>query len=55
MIIYWEGASTVEGVFQGKPIKGRSYIELVGYDRSHENLTIFDFFMSEIRYRSIGM
>jgi predicted secreted hydrolase len=39
MIIYWEGACEVKG----KPCAGKAYVELVGYDRSHEkpNLAFF--------------
>ena len=29
---YWEGACKVEGTKKGKKIKGKSYVELVGYD-----------------------
>lgn len=45
MIIYWEGACVVEGTKNGQPINGRAYVELVGYDRSHEapNLAYFLF------------
>jgi predicted secreted hydrolase len=55
MIVYWEGAATVSGHIAQHPISGRSYIELVGYDRSHENLTLLDYFLSELRYRSLGL
>lgn len=43
MIIYWEGACAVEGTAAGNPVSGRAYVELVGYDRSHEapNLAYF--------------
>lgn len=43
MIIYWEGACGVEGSANGEPQAGRAYVELVGYDRSHEapNLAYF--------------
>lgn len=39
MIIYWEGACAV----QGNHSDGRAYVELVGYDRSHDapNLAYF--------------
>ncbi|MGC2238514.1 MAG: lipocalin family protein [Pyrinomonadaceae bacterium] len=43
MIIYWEGACEVTGRKGENEIKGRAYIELVGYDRSHDapNLAYF--------------
>jgi predicted secreted hydrolase len=31
---YWEGAVDVAGTRSGRPIKGRGYVELVGYGRS---------------------
>ncbi len=45
MIIYWEGACFVEGTKNGEAIDGQAYVELVGYDRSHEapNLAYFLF------------
>ncbi|MDQ6788219.1 MAG: hypothetical protein M3033_15550 [Acidobacteriota bacterium] len=43
MIIYWEGACEVRGKIKTEDISGRAYVELVGYDRSHEqpNLAFF--------------
>jgi hypothetical protein len=43
MIIYWEGACEVTGTAGDGGISGRAYVELVGYDRSHEspNLAYF--------------
>lgn len=43
MIIYWEGACEVAGKVKDKDVKGRAYVELVGYDRSHDapNLAYF--------------
>ena len=43
MMVYWEGACSVEGSMQGSPVRGAAYVELVGYDRSHEspNLAYF--------------
>lgn len=32
LVSYWEGACKVEGTKKGKKIKGKSYVELVGYD-----------------------
>jgi len=39
MIVYWEGACEVSG----KDVSGKAYVELVGYDRSHDapNLAYF--------------
>ena len=33
-IAYWEGAVTVKGLREGKPVSGRGYVELTGYARS---------------------
>ena len=43
MIVYWEGACEVSGKSGEMEIKGRAYVELVGYDRSHDapNLAYF--------------
>jgi predicted secreted hydrolase len=43
MIIYWEGACEVSGTAAGADVTGDAYVELVGYDRSHEspNLAYF--------------
>ena len=30
-VIYWEGANAVTGTLGGRPITGRSYVELTGY------------------------
>ena len=43
MIVYWEGACKVVGKREGNSLEGRAYIELVGYDRSHENVGFSDF------------
>ena len=29
--VYWEGAVSVTGQWQGKPVSGRGYVELTGY------------------------
>ena len=29
--VYWEGAVRVEGTWRGEPVRGRGYVELVGY------------------------
>jgi predicted secreted hydrolase len=43
MIIYWEGACGVRGKAGEATVSGDAYVELVGYDRSHEspNLAYF--------------
>ncbi|HYN85412.1 MAG TPA: lipocalin family protein [Pyrinomonadaceae bacterium] len=56
MIVYWEGACRVEGRHGDSQVEGRAYVELVGYDRSHEtpSLTAFLFGGSlDRRWRSI--
>lgn len=45
MIIYWEGACKVEGKAGEFDIKGRAYVELVGYDRSHDKPNLAYFLM----------
>jgi predicted secreted hydrolase len=37
MIVYWEGSCTVKGCSNGESVDGNAYVELVGYDRSHES------------------
>ncbi len=36
MIVYWEGACKVTGSKDQVPVSGNAYVELVGYDRSHD-------------------
>lgn len=43
MIVYWEGACEVEGRRDEADVKGRAYVELVGYDRSHESPSLVTF------------
>ncbi len=43
MIVYWEGACTVTGKHNEQETTGRAYVELVGYDRSHESPSISTF------------
>ncbi|CAN5626301.1 lipocalin-like domain-containing protein [soil metagenome] len=43
MIVYWEGACKVAGTRNGTQTGGRAYVELVGYDRSHETAGLGDF------------
>ena len=45
MIIYWEGACVVEGKAGENDVQGRAYVELVGYDRSHEQPNLAYFLM----------
>ena len=56
MIVYWEGACTVTGRHRDADINGRAYVELVGYDRSHEQPSITTFLFGDAldrRWRSI--
>jgi predicted secreted hydrolase len=43
MIVYWEGACTAKGTHGGHETAGRAYVELVGYDRSHEQPSLSAF------------
>lgn len=43
MIVYWEGACRVSGLHGSQETKGRAYVELVGYDRSHEQPSLSAF------------
>lgn len=43
MIVYWEGSCRVQGTRDAQPVTGRSYVELVGYDRSHEQPSLAAF------------
>ncbi|HEX8649365.1 MAG TPA: lipocalin family protein [Pyrinomonadaceae bacterium] len=56
MIVYWEGACTVQGRHGNEETQGRSYVELVGYDRSHEQPSLTAFLFGgalDGRWRSI--
>jgi predicted secreted hydrolase len=56
MIVYWEGACAVEGRHGDRHTQGRAYVELVGYDRSHEQPSITTFLFGSAldrRWRSI--
>lgn len=51
MIVYWEGACRVTGSRSGNQLVGKAYVELVGYDRSHESPNLAHFLMgSEFEY-----
>ena len=45
MIVYWEGACEVKGKAGDKDVSGRAYVELVGYDRSHDQPNLAYFLM----------
>ncbi len=45
MIVYWEGACRVEGTAADSNVGGRAYVELVGYDRSHDQPNLDRFLM----------
>ena len=47
MIVYWEGACSVAGSKNDANITGRAYVELVGYDRSHEQPNLAYFLMGD--------
>ena len=56
MIVYWEGACAVRGHHNGTETGGRAYVELVGYDRSHEQPSLTSFIFGSAldrRWRSI--
>ena len=46
MIVYWEGACRVTGT-NGSP-DGKAYVELVGYDRSHDSPNLAYFLMGNV-------
>lgn len=45
MIVYWEGACEVSGTVKNEKVNGRAYVELVGYDRSHDQPNLAYFLM----------
>jgi predicted secreted hydrolase len=56
MIVYWEGACRVTGRHGNEQAEGRAYVELVGYDRSHEQPSLSTFLFGgalERQWRSI--
>jgi len=56
MIVYWEGSCDVRGRHGDADAEGRGYVELVGYDRSHESPSITSFIFGSAldrRWRSI--
>jgi predicted secreted hydrolase len=54
MVVYWEGCCDVSGTREATPVTGRAYVELVGYDRSHENVDMAGFLfgdrLDQVRY-----
>ncbi|NNE67577.1 MAG: carotenoid 1,2-hydratase [Pyrinomonadaceae bacterium] len=48
MIVYWEGTCKVSGTQDENDVKGQAYVELVGYDRSHDNPNLAYFLMGNI-------
>ncbi|MBP6002135.1 MAG: hypothetical protein KA746_01755 [Pyrinomonadaceae bacterium] len=55
MIVYWEGACSVKGTKAGTAVGGNAYVELVGYDRSHETAGIGDFLFGHRIRQAIEM
>ncbi|MCA1629109.1 MAG: carotenoid 1,2-hydratase [Acidobacteria bacterium] len=56
MIVYWEGSCVVAGRHGDAEAEGRAYVELVGYDRSHESPSITSFLFGSAldrRWRSV--
>jgi predicted secreted hydrolase len=51
MIVYWEGACLVTGRHAGQETLGRAYVELVGYDRSHEQPSLSAFLFGGVLER----
>lgn len=45
MIVYWEGACQVTGKSGKDKVSGNAYVELVGYDRSHDSPNLAYFLM----------
>jgi predicted secreted hydrolase len=37
--VYWEGAASVQGTIDGKPVSGYGYVELTGYGTSNHQLS----------------
>jgi predicted secreted hydrolase len=46
MIVYWEGACNVKG--STNLTNGRAYVEMVGYDRSHDNPNLASFLVGNL-------
>lgn len=54
MVIYWEGACVAEGTRGANRLTGRAYVELVGYDRSHEKPSIASFLFGSLKHPFTG-
>ncbi|MFX9740575.1 lipocalin family protein [Acinetobacter baumannii] len=38
-VSYWEGATTVKGQMNGKPVTGQAYVEMTGYaEKFHKKI-----------------
>ncbi|MFN0278486.1 MAG: lipocalin family protein [Pyrinomonadaceae bacterium] len=51
MIVYWEGVCEAKGLKNNATTTGRAYVELVGYDLSHETAGIGDFLFGKTMRR----
>ncbi|MBK8464558.1 MAG: hypothetical protein IPL32_01890 [Chloracidobacterium sp.] len=51
MVVYWEGVCDVEGLKNHAAVTGRAYVELVGYDLSHETAGLGDFLFGKTMRR----
>ena len=47
MIVYWEGACDVKGTAAENEVEGKAYVELVGYDRSHDQPNLARFLLGD--------
>ena len=45
MVVYWEGTCDVHGRKGEGEITGRAYVELVGYDKSHTDVSFAEFIL----------
>jgi hypothetical protein len=45
MVVYWEGSCQVLGRHTGNQPVGRAFVELVGYDQSHESPSLSEFLL----------
>ena len=54
-IVYWEGCCEAKGTRKGQTSRGRAYVELVGYERSHETTSLSTFLFSDPLLRLVGL
>jgi predicted secreted hydrolase len=54
MTVYWEGAAVVAGTIGGESAKGRAYVELFGYNRSHRSVSPWKWIAWELQRRKHG-